>query len=231
MSKSLGILRRRQASQLRSRAKPGRQTIVARLLYDAERWNPSIRLVLKKIGMPTPMYAQHVDSQPPVNNKPVGYDLAVGDWIAPHGKGQTSDIIFLRQFSKRSRFDYDSTLTVSFPNAGDGIQQFAVEPDEGVSDLCSPRQAPSGGYMAKVERVNISHPPETVKWDYDPNRKYFFRVRTVLDEKGNVKSALYGKIYGDFMHFTYYLNPTPNDRNIEFDPKQNLLPNQHVTAP
>ena len=25
------------------------------------------------------------------------------------------------------------------------------------------------------------------------------------------------------MHFRYYLNPTPNSRNIERDPKQNLL--------
>jgi hypothetical protein len=34
---------------------------------------------------------------------------------------------------------------------------------------------------------------------------------------------LYWKIYGDFMQFRYYLNPTPNDRTVEFDPKQNLL--------
>ena len=27
------------------------------------------------------------------------------------------------------------------------------------------------------------------------------------------------------MHFRYYLNPTPKDRNIEFDPKQNLIHN------
>ena len=68
-----------------------------------------------------------------------------------------------------------------------------------------------------------------------PDRNYFFRVRTLLDEHGNVKSALYGKIYGDFMQFAYYLNPTPNDRNVEFDPKQNLLhglkPTEEVTAP
>jgi hypothetical protein len=48
-------------------------------------------------------------------------------------------------------------------------------------------------------------------------------VRTVKDHAGNIVSARYGKIYGDFMQFSYYLNPTPNDRNIEFDPKQNLL--------
>ena len=64
---------------------------------------------------------------------------------------------------------------------------------------------------------------------------YSIRVRTVLDENGNVKSSLYGKINGDIrfyvgtkvprsgIGFTYCLNPTPNDRNIEFDPKHNLL--------
>lgn len=42
-------------------------------------------------------------------------------------------------------------------------------------------------------------------------------------------SALYGKVYGDFrvnelrgVSFTYYLNPTPNDRNLEFDRKTNF---------
>jgi hypothetical protein len=61
---------------------------------------------------------------------------------------------------------------------------------------------------------------------------YFFRVRTILDKDGNIESALYGKIHGDFqldhhgnIGFTYYLNPTPNDRNVEFDPKQNLFKN------
>ncbi len=56
-----------------------------------------------------------------------------------------------------------------------------------------------------------------------------------MDERGNIVSAHYGKIYGDFMQFSYYLNPTPNDRNVEFDPKQNLLKNlksdEGVSAP
>jgi hypothetical protein len=64
-----------------------------------------------------------------------------------------------------------------------------------------------------------------------------------MDASGNVTSALYGKIYGDFsqdigndaVRFTYYLNPEPNSRNMEFDPKQNLFKNlpplEQVTAP
>ncbi len=92
-------------------------------------------------------------------------------------------------------------------------------------------EAPTTDYEPKLIRATSDHPGQTLVFDYDSNRAYFFRVRTVLDEKGRVKSALYGKIYGDFNSFYYYLNPTPNDTNIEFDPNQNLLPNQRVTAP
>jgi hypothetical protein len=83
-----------------------------------------------------------------------------------------------------------------------------------------------------MESRHYGHPP---KYDRDQKRNYFFRIRTVLDEEGNVKSACYGKIYGDFMDFRYYLNPTPNSRNVEFDPKRNLLqglkPDEQVDKP
>jgi hypothetical protein len=196
--------------------------------YSVGRWSPEIKLALKKIGNPIAMYAKRVDSHPPATGKPIGFDLTTGDWVAPNGTGRTTDLIFLWDYTERSRLDYDGKLTVSFPNRGDGIQEFSIE---GGSDLRSPHEAPGSGYHPTVDRVNISHPGETAKWDYNPNRNYFFRIRTILDEKGNVKSAQYGKIYGDFMHFTYYLNPTPNDRNVEFDPAHNLLPGQNVTAP
>ncbi|MGD0253199.1 MAG: hypothetical protein ABSC01_10940 [Verrucomicrobiota bacterium] len=90
---------------------------------------------------------------------------------------------------------------------------------------------------SQLTRENYYRPGQTGKSDYDPNRNCFFRVHTVLDSNGNVKSALYGKIYGDpmQMNFCYYLNPTPNSRNIKFDPKQNLLGSlkstEQVSAP
>ena len=182
-------------------------------------WNPTLEVRLKKVINPIPMYAKVIHGGPAVTNQPVGFDLTIGDWVAPNGNGVNTDIIFTKEFNKKSDLDYDYTLTVSFPNIADGIQEFSSQ-DGG---LRSPYEAPENGYEREVTRVNISHPPEKVKWDYDPNRNYFFRVRTVLDANGNVKSALYGKIYGDFMQFTYYINPTPNSRNMEFDPKNNLL--------
>jgi hypothetical protein len=61
-------------------------------------------------------------------------------------------------------------------------------------------------------------------------------VRTRYDEKGKLKDAYYGKIYGDFeiqgdekrgvisISFLYYLNSTSLDRNLEWDMKNNLCP-------
>jgi hypothetical protein len=201
--------------------------------YDPIKWNTTQTLVLRKVGKPIAMYAKWIRSEPPVFKKTgippivlntnIGYDLTVGDWVAPYGKGANTDINFTEEFNKRSAFDFSYKLTVSFPNAGDGIMEYTEPESETGSGLRSPHEAPIDGYKPKLIKLNSAHPGEAGKSDYDPNRIYLFRVRTAIDHEGNIVSAHYGKIYGDFMQFSYYLNPTPNDRNIEFDPKQNLF--------
>jgi len=204
--------------------------------YNAIEWNPVKTLVLKKIETPIPMYAKRLNAQPPENGKPVGYDLMVGDWVVPYGKGITTDIFFTREYNRKSLQDYDYKLTVGFPKSEDGIQAFPVQYRnmEG-SALRSPHKAPTNGYQTQIVKLNVSHPGQKLIFDYDENRVYIFRVRTAVDNRGNIISAHYGKIYGDFMQFKYYLNPTPNSRNIEFDPKQNLFknlkPDEIVSAP
>jgi hypothetical protein len=198
--------------------------------YDPVKWHPKPTFVLKDIRKPIPMYAGRVNGGPPTNGQPVGLDLMIGDWVAPSGRGRTADIIFLREYARRSPSDYDYKLTISFPDAGDGLQPFAAAAGPS-SGLLSPHEAPESGYNSPFVRADVKHQPKRGENDYDPNRNYFIRVRTTLDESGKVKSALYGKIYGDFMQFVYYLNPTPNDRTIEFDTKRNLLPHQNVNSP
>ena len=213
-----------------------RQSYKVPFTYDSARWNPTQTIVLKKMGRPIPMYAKRIDSEPPANGTPVGYDLIVGDWVGPYGKGINPDIIFTREYNRKSLQDYDYKLTVSFPKKGDGIQECPVpyKNMEG-SGLRSPHEAPTNGYQSQIVRLNISHPGQKVVFDYDENRVYLFRVRTAIDDLGNIVSARYGKIYGDFMQFSYYFNPTPNSRNTEFDPKQNLMtnlkPTEGVSAP
>lgn len=189
---------------------------------DTAKWNPTITLLLKKIGAPIPMYAKRLNTHVPALDKPVGFDLMAGDWIAPYGKGASTDVQFIGHFDKSAN-DSNFKLTVIFPNRGDGIQEFAPTPLEKTSALRSSQDAPADGYQPQWVQFDNRRAGKPVETNRDENRNYYFRVRTVLDEQGNVKSTLYGKIYGDFMSFSYYLNPTPNERNIEFDPKHNLM--------
>jgi hypothetical protein len=191
--------------------------------YDPAKWNQSVTLTLKKVGKPIAMYAKQIHSLVvPEFNKAIGYDLMVGDWVGSYGKGVNIDL-FITEKHTTPQSNY--ILSVSFPQLGDGIQEFTVPDAENGSGLRSAHEAPVDGYRSEVSQTTMAN----------PNRNFYFRVRTKLDENGNVVSARYGKIYGDLAQFTYYFNPTLNDRNVEFDPKQNLLGGiqsfQQVTAP
>jgi hypothetical protein len=199
--------------------------------FDDKRRNPSFTLILKKIGDPIAMYAKKEEIKMPKENEPVGFDLMIGDWIAPYGAGKTADLLFTVHRKIISPQEFDADLELTFPNVGDGVVVVPPAPDTG-SSLLMPHSAAETGYQSAL------------KWSYhnftetsEPASGYFFRVRTVLDSNGNIQSALYGKIQGDMrflvgtkapragIAFNYYLNPTPNNRNVEFDPKQNLLGN------
>jgi hypothetical protein len=199
------------------------QTVYLQSPYDPAKWNIDKTLVLKKIGKPIAMYARLVDENPPTLGQPIGYDLMAGDWVCAGHKGVNADIIFQKWAYRKSGADYEYKVKVTFPKAGDGIQIYTIPDSENGSGLRSSHEAPLDGYLSELNKERSAHPGQPAKNDDDPNRIYLFRVRTVKDHEGNIVSAHYGKIYGDFMQFSYYLNPTPNDRNIEFDPKQNLL--------
>jgi len=194
-------------------------------------WNPTINVMLRRIGNPIPMYVRKIKLAVPDEGIPVGFDLLKADWVAPCGKGETSDLFF--QLDREIGDDYssyDATLIVSFPNEGDGIQAVPV-PQRGCSALRLPAAAPEGGYASKLVRRMSQDPDGPAYCDLRADQNYFFRVRAKKDANGRIASALYGKIYGDFdrdfldgdIGFTYYLNPAVNDRNTEFDPKRNLF--------
>lgn len=206
-------------------------------VFSPENLNQNLNLNLKKVGKPIAMYAKRntLGLTVPENGKPIAYDLEIGDWVGPHGKGIHADIVFQADDEVKSNRDYKHNVTVTFLKDGDGIQVFVVPDSDKGSGLRSPHEAPIDGYQSELTRETYAHPGQPSKFENDPNRIYLFRVRTAKDHEGNIVSAHYGKIYGDFMQFTYYLNPTPNDRNIEFDPKQNLLQGlqsfEQVTTP
>lgn len=187
-------------------------------------------MILRRIGKPIPMYSKRVEIKLQQEDRPMGFDLMAGDWVTPYGKGFHADMFFTIHRKIINERKYDATLTVAFPNKGDGIVITLPEPNTG-SEFKTSRTAAENGYEPELDlHYSNTNSPESVFG-------YFIRVQTVLGESGNVKSALYGKISGNFrfyagtiaphagMGFTYYLNPTPNDRNVEFDPAKNLIKN------
>lgn len=202
----------------------------------------TIKVELKKIKKPTAMYAKDMMSYSsrgvriPIMDKEVGYDLIIGDWVTPHGKGEIDDFIFKFEGNDgkvRDLDEWEKKISLRFSNEKDGVIAWKGLSEEGReygSHLASDYKAPPNGYQSNwVQRTWKKDGLRQTSKDID--RNFYFRVRTKLDNNGNIESAHYGKIYGDFMSFIYYLNPTPNDRNVEFDPLKNLFKNETIDRP
>lgn len=216
-----------------------------------EPWNPEVVVELARRINPIALYARRVGNMPDLElpaRGPVGFDLEVSDWVAPYGQGRHKDFIFEWteiEPTVDAAGTFESRLSLTFDQPGDGIQARTVTPARRLLDL--PREAPEDGYGSILQkRVARARPGAALEADVNEDQNYIFRVRTVLDQQGRVVSAMYGKIYGDLqffapesrngmIRFTYYLNPVDLDRNLEFDPSRNLfpksMPGTNITEP
>ena len=200
-----------------------------------EPWNPTMVVMLRKVENPIPMYAKRVpiESEIPVVDAPVGYDLLIGDWVTPDGKGQVADFVFAVTRRVADWKDFETHLLLTFSNSLDGFQEIQEAGPKG-SAFRLPRTAPEALYQGTWTN-SIGYIPGKGYFQTQPKDciGYFFRVRSVVDEKGKLVHALYGKIKGPIefdardsktahIGFTYYLN-SDGTRNLEFDPSRNQL--------
>lgn len=205
-------------------------------------WGVTNIAILRKIENPVPVYAKKVrGTDIPDAGKSCGFDLEAGDWVAPYGRGKTADLIItLTNRSYESWDVFDVSATITFSNPLDGIQETQLPKEYALSEYTWPRQAPDAGYQSSFAaryaqfQDGGQKPIHTFNGD-GTGQAYFFRIRTV-EQNGKIVSALYGKIDSGIVldprrakfckvFFTYYLNPTSLDRNMEFDLKRNLFVN------
>jgi hypothetical protein len=126
---------------------------------------------------------------------------------------------------KEKQGKWRGELILSLAGKEEGIA--TVEADyHPYSGLRMPHLAYESGYQATLTRKEETFTPVQSK----PGIGYFLRSRVRLDEAGKIVSANYAKIIEDIVfdargrvEFTYIFNPTPNDRNLEFDPARNLF--------
>ncbi len=200
-----------------------------RILNRWEPWDPLIEVRMRKTNNPVPMvHCPHKSNwmKMPEKDKPIGFDLELRDWVAPYGKGQTSDFVFHPyriDTDEEIRFGYKLT----FSNPLDGIQQYT--PPEGMrSSYIFPYLASTNGYASSLEKIKIDPHRGRVETDMSKQNNYIFRVRSYENEKGNVVGS-YGRIKGEItmsgqfgLQFEYWFNPVPNERSLEYS-GENLL--------
>ena len=182
------------------------------------------------------------NSVPIIKDVSFSFDMIKGEWLPPHGNGENEDIRLtfnetVLGWIKGRGYDgtymtkkYKVEAAILLPGEGNGVIEMPSSEGVGIKI----RTVPSNGYSNNISRwKGWFGGGDGVKTDCEKNRNYAFRIRTKYDASGNIESAYYGKIYGDFnikdlegVEFLYYLNPTSNDRNLEWDMKNNLCPTQ-----
>jgi hypothetical protein len=124
---------------------------------------------------------------------------------------------------------WDGRLEISFVGGKEGLVE-EKERFRPYSQLKMPHSAPVNGY-ASTRHYTANNYTERGKSLDSVDLGFFLRTRVKLNKEGEIIRANYSKVIGDFrfdargsLGFTYYFNPVPNDRNLEFDPKRNLFP-------
>ena len=195
-------------------------------------WNPLKPITLKAIKSPIPLYVKNINSMEGnhlLSGHEYGFDLLEGDWLPPIGAGKNADFRF--QITEPLKDGEDGRFILRTSGAQNGFLKHET-PKKIHSQLKLPRHAPSTGYQPSTElRFDEDYFPRLhTEQERIRIENHFFRIRG--DEYSPPR---YGKIMGPIrlyyeerhkkwkLNLHYYLNPTPGDSNLEFDPKQNLF--------
>ena len=214
-------------------------------------WQPDdlvVTIKLQRVEHPIPLWVKKelLNVKQEITNitgEKFSYDLMMGEWLPPLGKGKVADIEFTRiphqEFAEvvgasgvKGR-PYRDAVAVKFMGADNGLVESHIPSRAYLKVRAAPEEGYNPDYLCwEGKDDDLRH-----STNYDRNRCFCFRIRTQRNENGQVKKAYYGKIYGDIVAytgsdhavfgvlFTYYLNPTSLDRNLEWDRVHNLCPN------
>ena len=187
-------------------------------------WNPTVEVTLKEERYPIPLLTEFLAGKELPNGEEMGFDCKVGDWVESHGKGIYPDFTMIYTSKNNTWENLEDQLLITTKEHGGFLQM----PLDSFSKFRSVYEAPLSGYeqSIKLERKKGKE-QEPLNVQIPEDQYLIFRSRVKMDEKGDFAQSNYGKIYrlqyghGDlaqrigYVKFTYYFNPTENDRNLE----------------
>jgi len=71
------------------------------------------------------------------NGEQFGYDLMVGDFVSPHGKGKINDLLITHEGSRKDIWNYTHKIIIQFSNPDDGLIPFFIDKKFKESDFKS----------------------------------------------------------------------------------------------
>jgi hypothetical protein len=185
-------------------------------------WNPTVEVVLKEKRMPAHMIVKRIDVKLP-KELIAHFDCLIGDWLSPLGEGKTADMSFVYHSDSNGIFGYlTNSLTLTMGQGG-----IIMLKKNQFSELKSVYEAPLVQYAQEIKFEHARTPEKIIKDITLSEDEYLVFYSSVLRDKTMTETnAYFGKLtsleYGEskkqghgFLKFTYYLNPTPNDRNLE----------------
>lgn len=182
-------------------------------------------LVVKRKKNPVEMSYRHTLScDVPATNVWLGLDLESFQWTSPYGSGKHDDMLLRFNYEMHDKYaEQWATMDISFTN--NPCAGFYMRKQDLYSLFKSTYHADTNAVFSQTCTFRMAFPGE-YQYTLGKDDYMVFRTRTKVDKNGNLVCAHYGKIYGAWefgkgMNVSdIYFNPTPNDSNLEFDPKR-----------
>ena len=193
---------------------------------DAGKWMPfgsETTIVLKKVNNPVATGTLYVTQDIPTYGEWLGYDLEVADWLPPWGKGKVSDAMIRFSAREVGMFDFGYKMELSFENspfAGAIRQQKDLFSVYSCAYAATTNDVYESTMSFEVDRTGAKRRI----WNKLENNEYLvFRTRTTVDKRGQLVSAHYGRIDGEWkfheLHGMWikgvFFNKEANDLNLE----------------
>ena len=192
------------------------------------RWQPygEVRtVVLKRIINPIPIRrSRHPwDFSIPAYDEWLGFDFERFAFVKPYGEGKVADVLMRFALFKPGDAEYHMSMELSFTNhpyAGAYLMK-----KDSCSEMAGVYEADTNAVFSPCFRYSHDRLPgkRPIRTRLSSEEYLVFRTRTVLDDKGRLVSANYGKLYGE-LHFVgprglslgqLDFNLKPNDTNLE----------------
>jgi len=196
-------------------------------LKENDKFVSKLTMVLKKIRNPIAMKARKIEITLPKLGEYFPYDLDVADLVEPYGTGKKAHIYIYYYGENKDFFTGKSIFRLKVLNQNSGLKLFLFD---GFSQFRTEYLALANNYTNLLEFVSESTKEKQVVDTKIKKNEYI-----VFKCQSSTNSAMYnyGKILPDLFYwieqgqpkvkFTYYYNPTPDDRNLEFAPQKNLI--------